>query len=63
MAGCAPREVGVFDPRACPPVKEYSKQEQAQAAKALDETPPIIQRWIVDYGKLRDKSRACKKPR
>jgi outer membrane murein-binding lipoprotein Lpp len=63
LAGCASREVAVVDPRLCPPVKAYSKQEQAQMARDLDQTPPSIQKAFIDYGKMRDQARACRRTR
>lgn len=57
LSGCA----GViFDPRACPREQEYTKQQQEQAARELPKAGPMVQRFIVDYGKLRDKARACR---
>ena len=46
---------------ACPPVKEYSKAEQAQAKKEEDALPAtaILRTFIDDYKLLRDAARAC----
>lgn len=60
LAGCTGVERTAFDPRGCPREKEYTKEEQAKIAAALPEAPAIIQQVVVDYGKLRDKSRACR---
>ncbi len=57
-SSCADRSV--FDPRACPDVKPYTKAEQQQFLKDLPKTPPSIQGVVTDYGKLRDKARACR---
>lgn len=58
LAGCATDTV--FDPRACPVEKQYTLEEQKQMAADLPKAPPSIQTAIVDYGKLRDKARACR---
>jgi hypothetical protein len=50
----------VFDKRACPVERKYSKAEQDQFLRDLDRTPTSIQGAMVDYGKLRDKARACR---
>jgi hypothetical protein len=60
LTGCA-SEVAVFDARACPREKVYSKAHQLKMADALPKSPPIIQDAIVDYGKLRDAVRACRR--
>jgi hypothetical protein len=39
---------------------EYTKAQQAQMAKELTAAGPAIQGAMVDYGKLRDKVRACR---
>lgn len=56
LSGCST----VFDPRGCPEEKKYSKAEQKAFLDAIDKAPPIIQGMLVDYGKLRDHSRACR---
>lgn len=57
LGGCA---TAIFDKRACPPVKNYTKAQQAEFLKDLGNTPTSIQGAMVDYGKLRDKARACR---
>jgi hypothetical protein len=57
VASC---QTAVFDPRACPVEASYTRAEQKAAADALPRADPIIQRMVVDYGKLRDKARACR---
>ena len=49
-----------FDPRACPREKEYTREQQKQLSAAYSKAEPIIQSAIDDYGKLRDKARACR---
>lgn len=49
-----------FDPRGCPTERKYTKAEQDQFLKDLPKTPQSIQRAMTDYGKLRDKVRACR---
>ena len=47
----------------CPPVKAYSKAEEAALAKAvaaLDSRNPLIGA-MLDYGRLRAAARACAK--
>lgn len=46
----------------CPPLKQYKKETQQQAAKELDQLPPnsTVARLVVDYGQLRDACRALK---
>lgn len=48
-------------PAACPPVKEYTKAEQAQAKQEVDQLSPgaILRTFIDDYKLLRDAARAC----
>lgn len=58
LGGC--QTTAVFDLRACPRERSYTAEEQAQMARDLDKSPPSIQRAFVDYGKLRDKARACR---
>lgn len=50
----------VFDARACPRERAYSKAEQDQFLNDLGKTPASIRGAMVDYGKLRDKARACR---
>ncbi len=57
LGGCA---TATFDKRACPREQQYSKQEQSQLADELDKAGPMTKRAIRDYGKLRDKTRACR---
>lgn len=57
LGGCV---TAVFDPRACPPVREYSKAELQKLAAAYEKSPPEIKRAVGDYLKLRDKARACR---
>lgn len=58
ISSCA--STAVFDPRACPVEKTYTREELRQAADALDRADPILQGFMVDYGRLRDKARACR---
>lgn len=50
----------VFDARACPNERVYTGAEQRAMLAALPKTPPIVKQAMVDYGKLRDKARACR---
>jgi hypothetical protein len=49
---------------ACPPVKEYTQAEQAQAKKEIAALPAtaILRTFIDDYKLLRDAARACVQP-
>jgi hypothetical protein len=57
LAGCAST---VFDPRACPRERVYTRAEQTAIADAMPRTPPVIVGALIDYTKLRDQSRACR---
>lgn len=57
LGGCS--TLTAFDPRGCPRVKQYSGDEQRKLAADLAQSPKSIQGAMVDYGKLRDESRAC----
>lgn len=56
--GCA--STAIFDRRACPTIVEYSKHQQVQLADELKAAGPTLKGAFVDYGKLRDKVRACR---
>lgn len=58
MSGCAGT---TFDPLACPVEKTYTAEEQAQLRAELPTAGPAIRGAMIDYGKLRDKARACRK--
>jgi hypothetical protein len=58
VSGCA---TATFDERACPQEKKYTKAQQEQLANELEKAGPMINQAFVDYGKLRDKARACRK--
>jgi hypothetical protein len=57
LTACATTD---FDPRACPREKTYSAAEQKQLAEATEKAATIVQRAMVDYGKLRQKARVCR---
>lgn len=57
ISGCA---TATFDPRACPVEKTYSAAEQTKIADELKTSGPALKSAFVDYGKLRDKARACR---
>lgn len=50
--------------RACPPVVEYSRAEQARAAEEVAMLPELaeIAEWLADYAVLRAQARACQTP-
>lgn len=57
LASC---QTAVFDARACPTERAYSKAEQQKLAAELRSAGPALRSAMVDYGKLRDKARACR---
>ena len=57
LSGCA---TGVFDPRACPQERKYTQVELNRLADEVDRAGPATKSAMVDYGKLRDKARACR---
>lgn len=57
LTGCAST---TFDARACPTERQYTKEEQARLADEYAKAGPALQGAMIDYGKLRDKSRACR---
>jgi len=57
VAGCA---TPTFDPRGCPQERKYTRAEQNKFLNDIGKTPRSIQGMVVDYGKLRDQSRACR---
>lgn len=57
LTGCA---TAVFDPRGCPTEKKYTKAQQQQLADETEKAGPMVQTAMTDYGKLRDKARACR---
>lgn len=45
----------------CPDIVHYTIEEQKELEKTLKEiNKPIVNRYIIDYGNLRDKIRSCK---
>lgn len=57
ISGCG---TATFDPRACPVERTYSQAEQLKLADELKAAGPTVKSAFVDYGKLRDKARACR---
>lgn len=60
LTGCA--GVGSEGPlSACPPVVEYSREEQVRVAEELAALPEgaLIVGWMADYAVLRDQARRC----
>lgn len=55
--GCV---TATFDERACPRERTYTRAEQTKIADELVKAGPAIKGAFVDYGKLRDKTRACR---
>lgn len=60
LVGCASIQVTVTP--ACPPLKNYSAETQAQAAREIKGlgTGSAAGALIQDYGALRDQVRACR---
>ena len=45
----------------CPNIVHYTIEEQQELENTLKEiNKPIVNRYIIDYGNLRDKIRSCK---
>ena len=45
----------------CPDIVHYTIEEQRELENTLKEiNKPIINKYIIDYGNLRDKIRSCK---
>jgi len=46
---------------ACPPVVEYSRAEQVQAAVEVDALPEgaVVVRMLADYAVMREQARVC----
>lgn len=59
LSGCV-TDNAVFDPRGCPREKTYTAEQQTQIANDLKKTPRSVKSAMIDYGKLRDKARACR---
>ncbi len=60
LSGCA--KVGFESPpRACPPVVEYSRTEQARVAEEVAALPEgaVSVEWLADYAVLREQTRIC----
>lgn len=60
LTGCA---MAGSDTRApCPPVVDYTAEDQARAADEVDTLPEgaVIVRMLGDYAVLRDQARACR---
>lgn len=60
LSGCA---MGGSDARApCPPVVDYTAEDQARAAEEVETLPEgaVIIRMLGDYAVLRDQARACR---
>ena len=61
LTACA--RVGSENPRsACPPVVEYSREEQARVANEVALLPEetLIVGWLADYAVLRNQARTCR---
>lgn len=56
-SGC---QTAVFDARACPMIKQYTKVELNKMGDELEKAGPALQAMSVDYLKLRDRVRACR---
>ena len=59
LTGCA--MVGSETRAPCPPVVEYTSDDQARAADEVGALPEaaVIVRMLSDYAVLRDQARAC----
>ncbi|TDL83958.1 hypothetical protein E2L08_00305 [Palleronia sediminis] len=61
LTGCATAGFEANGLAACPPVVEYSRGFQAQAAEELAVLPDgsAIAEMLADYSVMRDQARAC----
>jgi hypothetical protein len=61
LTGCAMGSSDVGDAAVCPPVVEYSRPEQVQAAAELALLPQnaVIVGMMSDYTVMREQARAC----
>ncbi len=61
LSGCATGASDVESPTACPPVVEYSREFQAQAAEELALLPEdsAIMGMLSDYAVMREQVRVC----
>ena len=59
LAGC--NTAAVFDARACPMIKQYSRAQLNKMADELEKAGPALRSMSVDYLKLRDQVRACRR--
>ena len=68
---CAPATFSLFNPpptrvvvkTVCPPLVNYSKADQEQAADSIEALPPgnVLPRILTDYAKLREACRAIER--
>ena len=65
LSGCATDTSDVGRLGACPPVVEYSREFQAQAAEELTLLPEglAIAVMLSDYAVMREQARSCARPR
>lgn len=62
LVGCA--TTGAVDPALCPPVKQYTKQEQKEFLEAGERSPKVIRdKLIPHYLDLRDAAIKCRTAR
>nr|WP_044008450.1 hypothetical protein [Leisingera methylohalidivorans] len=61
LTGCATAGFEAGGVAACPPVVEYSREFQAQAAEELATLPDgsAVVEMMADYAVMRDQARAC----
>ncbi|MBP0485047.1 hypothetical protein J5474_21450 [Sagittula sp. M10.9X] len=62
LSGCAAVSSDGRAVRTCPPVVDYSREFQAQAADELALLPEgsAIAEMLIDYAVMRDQARACR---
>lgn len=57
LTGCISRTLLV-----CPPIVEYTTEEQTKILEIIERIEePVLDRFIIDYGNLREKIRQCNK--
>ncbi|MCA0871462.1 hypothetical protein LCL97_11540 [Seohaeicola saemankumensis] len=65
LSGCATGASDLAGFGACPPVAEYSREFQTQAAEEMAMLPEgsVIAEMLADYAVMREQARACRRPR
>jgi hypothetical protein len=60
LSGCV---TAVTDARLCPMAKQYTRKQLNAMADELEKAGPALKAMSIDYLKLRDQVRACRRKR